>query len=105
MKLTQRYDQIGLFFRDDDGVGKGFPTHAENKTMGEEGDDGYDYGVFNFTELFSKALMKKAFGELSKDEQNKFVRKYDQKVSDHMPIWLRLKFTETSNKRKADEIK
>ena len=49
--------------------------------------------------------MKKAFGELSKDEQNKFVRKYDQKVSDHMPIWLRLKFTETSNKQKADEIK
>mmetsp|Transcript_4007 Transcript_4007/g.5815 ORF Transcript_4007/g.5815 Transcript_4007/m.5815 type:complete len:406 (+) Transcript_4007:81-1298(+) len=104
VKLTQRYDQIGLFFRDDDGVGKGFPTHSENKLMGTDDGVGHDYGVFNFTELFSKALTKKSFKELSKDEGRKFVRKYEHEVSDHMPLWIRLKFIETSNKRKFEEV-
>ncbi len=106
VKLTQRYDQIGLFFRDDDGEDIGFPTHSENKKMGTDGDVGHDYGVFNFTELFSKALTKKTFEELSRDEQRTLVKKYEHEVSDHMPLWLRLKFTKKPNtkKRRGEEL-
>mmetsp|Transcript_567 Transcript_567/g.641 ORF Transcript_567/g.641 Transcript_567/m.641 type:complete len:161 (+) Transcript_567:559-1041(+) len=74
VSLTQRYDQIGLFFRDDDGECKGFPTYSENKCMGKHG-HGPDYGVFNFTELFAKALTGKSFGELSKVEKKELVKK------------------------------
>jgi hypothetical protein len=106
VKLTQRYDQIGLFFRDDDGSNKGYPTHTELATMGKDGDNGPDYGVFNFTELFSMALLKKTYGDLTTDEQKSLVKRYEFEVSDHMPLWLRLKFVEkkpTTNKRKAEE--
>lgn len=107
IKLSQRYDQIGLFFRDEDGSGVGFPTHAENKNMGKVDEDGngYDYGVFNFTELFAKALTNESYKDLSKEEQTKLVKKYEHEVSDHMPIWIRLKFsTSPSKKRKAEEL-
>ena len=83
VKLTERYDQIGLFFRDDDGENKGFPTKEEHVTMGQD-PLGPDYGVFNFTELFAKALTGKSFLDLSRDEQKFLMKKYQHKVSDHM---------------------
>jgi len=99
VKLTQRYDQIGLFFRDDDGKGKGFPTHSERGTMGKD-PLGPDFGVFNFTELFSKAVTGKTYKELSGSEQKALVKKYENKVSDHIPLWLRLKLPENEMKRR-----
>merc|ERR1719491_1080206 len=66
--LTQRYDQIGMFFSDSDGEGRGFPTKKENVTMGKH-EDGPDYGVFNFTELFAKALKGESYTEMSKTSQ------------------------------------
>jgi len=84
VKLTQRYDQIGFFFREE-----GLPTHLDNDSMGKE-DRGPDFGVFNFSELFSQALHGKSFKTLTKAEQNELVKRYHHKVSDHMPIWVRL---------------
>mmetsp|Transcript_28689 Transcript_28689/g.41867 ORF Transcript_28689/g.41867 Transcript_28689/m.41867 type:complete len:407 (-) Transcript_28689:42-1262(-) len=94
VKLSQRYDQIGLFFRDTDGECVGFPTHAENKYMGKD-DNGPDYGVFNFTELFAKAVEGMSFKDMSKVQGTAFVRRFEHEVSDHMPIWLRLSLTPT----------
>lgn len=90
IRLSQRYDQIGLFFHDNDGLGKGFPTHKENKSCGQD-KQGPDYGVFNFTELFANALTGESFSMKSSVKQRVFARRYEHEVSDHMPIWLRLK--------------
>ena len=52
---------------------------------------GPDYGVFDFTDLFSIALNKgKALKELTKAESRAFIKRFEHSVSDHMPIWLRL---------------
>ena len=84
VKMTERYDQIGFFFRE-----KGLPTHLDNKKMGKQ-ERGPDYGVFNFTELFCKAIKGKSFSNLSKTQKEKFIARYEHKISDHMPVWMRL---------------
>ena len=94
VSLTQRYDQIGLFFRDGDGKGKGFPTYEENVDMGKD-KCGPDFGVFNFSELFSRVLTGDSFKSMSRVQQRGFTRRYEHEVSDHMPIWLRLKMTKS----------
>lgn len=82
--LSQRYDQIGLFFREE-----GFPVYSDNATMGDD-PQGPDYGVFNFTALFAKAVLGKSVDELTKSELSSFADRYEHKVSDHMPVWLRI---------------
>lgn len=84
VKLTERYDQIGFFFRED-----GLPTYLDNDNMGSEA-RGPDFGVFNFTELFAQATLGKSYGDLSSSEKKGLVDRYQHKVSDHMPIWVRL---------------
>jgi hypothetical protein len=81
---NQRYDQIGLFFKD-----TRLPAFDQNSTMGTNA-EGPDYGVFNFAELFCQAINHKSFGTLTKKEKESFVARFEHKVSDHMPIWLKL---------------
>ena len=50
----------------------------------------FDYGVFDFVNLFSEALHGKAFAKLSAAERKTLVARFEHKVSDHMPLWLRL---------------
>ena len=76
---NQTFDQIGLFFRED-----GLPTHVDNKNMGVL-EVGPDYGVFNFVKLFQDALGV---------EKKKLFPRFEHKVSDHMPLWLRLPLPE-----------
>ncbi len=91
-KLTETFDQIAIFTQDDR-LAKRLETrhtgHANKAAWGAE-PEGPDYGVFNFTELFAKALTGKAFHELEKAEQNALVKKFDFSVSDHLPIWFRM---------------
>jgi len=76
---SQTYDQIGLFSRD-----KRLPTFKDNETKMGKKPTGPDYGVFNFIELFATALGVP-------DEQRKdLIERSEHKVSDHMPLWLRL---------------
>jgi len=77
-RLTESFDQIGLFFRE-----QGMPTHLDNANMGENR-LGPDYGVFNFVKLFQDAL-----GVPTADLKKLYPR-FEHKVSDHMPLWLRL---------------
>ena len=83
-RLSETFDQIGLFFRD-----TRFPAHDLNSDMGSR-PEGPDYGVFDFVSLFAHALCGKSFGALSKSEKKVFLSKFEHKVSDHMPLWLRV---------------
>ena len=83
-RLSETFDQIGLFFRD-----ARYPAHDANASMGEN-PQGPDYGVFDFVSLFAHALCGTSFGSLSKVEKKALLAKFEHKVSDHMPLWLRL---------------
>lgn len=85
IRLNQTYDQIALFSHD-----KRLPTDKANKTAGANGVNGYDYGVFNFSELFAQALYEKSFTELNKIQQKTIIKKSENDISDHMPAWIRL---------------
>ena len=93
-KLNQTFDQLGAFYNDERlaPVATKEAGHVHPEVWGSPG--GPDYGVFNFTELFSRVLLKKRFHELAKAEANQLVRRYDFRVSDHMPIWIRLPLPE-----------
>ena len=83
-RLTETFDQIGLFFRD-----ARLPTHEQNRAMGTRR-EGPDYGVFDFVGLFARALRGKAFASLPKTQKKELLSKFEHKVSDHLPLWLRL---------------
>ena len=86
-RLTETFDQIGMFFRDDNAQ---WPTYKENDTMGNP-TDGADYGVFNFVQLFHDALGEDTpIDEMTSAQKQLFFSRFEHKVSDHMPLWLRL---------------
>ena len=87
-RMTETYDQIGLFSRDDR-----LPTFLDNPCMGKH-PRGPDYGVFEFVDLFSQVLRGKLWGSLTSTEQKSFVRRFQFEVSDHMPLWVRLRLPE-----------
>ena len=85
-RFSQTFDHIGLFCRD-----RRFPTHEDNPTMGSA-TEGPDYGVFNFVDLFAVALYGQPLAKLNftDEERTTFYSRFEHKVSDHMPIWLRM---------------
>ena len=83
-RLTESFDQIGLFSRD-----SRLPTFQDNATMGQDF-RGPDFGVFDFVNLFSDAVLGRGFADLSRSEKTEFLARFEHKVSDHMPLWLRL---------------
>ena len=83
-RMTETFDQIGLFSHDDR-----LPTFDQNATMGTN-PRGPDYGVFEFVRLFSDAVLGKAFDSLAGTEKSDFFARFQHKVSDHMPLWIRL---------------
>ena len=91
IRLNQTYDQIGIF-SGDERVGQRLETtpqgHTEHEQWGHAG--GPDYGVFSFTDLFADALHGKRFNALTKAQRTAFAKRFEHKVSDHMPIWLRM---------------
>ena len=72
-RMTQTYDQIGIFSHD-----PGWPRAEDNATAGQSSDDAFDYGVFRFTDLFAQA------------QQKALIKHCEHDVSDHMPAWFRL---------------
>ena len=83
-RLNETFDQIGLFFRHVD-----LPTFEDNENM-PINETGPDFGVFNFANLFSKAILGKTILSLNKTPKANFIARFEHKVSDHMPLWLRL---------------
>lgn len=85
-RQDQTYDQIAFFAAENENL----PTVNDNVKAGKAGPDGYDYGVFNFVELFSETLHGKPFQELSEAAQADLITRANADVSDHMPAWVRL---------------
>jgi hypothetical protein len=84
-RMSETFDQIGLFFRE-----SGLPTYLDNASMGQN-ERGPDYGVFNFVALFDDVMnTQKKLADMTDDEKKAFYGRFEYKVSDHMPIWLRL---------------
>ena len=83
-RMTETFDQIGLFNRD-----PRLPTYMDNATMGTEM-RGPDYGVFEFCNLFSEAILDRPYQDLSSTEKADLTARFEHKVSDHMPLWVRL---------------
>ena len=87
-RMTETFDQIGLFSHDER-----LPTFDQNATMGTN-PRGPDYGVFEFVRLFSDALLGKSVDSLTRSEKSDFFARFEHKVSDHMPLWMRLPLPE-----------
>ncbi len=94
VKLNQTFDQLAAFYNDPrlNPASTNLNGHVHPEFWGPNGPG--DYGVFNFTELFSRALKKASYGELAKADASQLVRRFDFRVSDHLPIWIRLPLPE-----------
>lgn len=80
----QTYDHIAFVGHDER-----FPNH-QHTPFARQTPDGFDYGVFNFADLFAEALHGVGVDNLSKTDRDALFRKFEHDVSDHMPIWVRL---------------
>lgn len=92
VRLSQTFDQIGIFSMDSR-LGERLETtptgHSEKEQWAKEG--GPDYGVFNFADLFACALNDgTALNDLQAAKRSDLIDRFEHKVSDHMPIWLRM---------------
>lgn len=86
-RLKETFDHIGLFFRD---TNKNWPKYNDNMNLGSK-EKGPDYGVFNFVKLFHEALkINNPLDQMSKTQKKNFYARFEHKVSDHMPLWMRL---------------
>lgn len=88
-RLSETFDHIGLFCRD-----TRFPSFTDNQSMGALR-IGPDYGVFEFTQLFSKALHGKRLGALTKSQKEDLFARFEHSISDHMPLWVRMPLPRT----------
>ncbi len=76
---TETYDHIA-WVADDSRL----PRGRHNSLAGTLGDDQYDYGVFNFTKLFTEA------GPGASPAGEPDYDRFSHDFTDHMPIWVRL---------------
>ena len=83
-RKTETYDQIALFSHD-----PRLPRPKDKSTAGAAA-GGFDYGVFNFSDLFAEALHGMTFLDLTKQRRGALIKKFEHDVSDHLPIWIRL---------------
>ncbi len=97
VRLTQTYDQIGVFSLDSR-VGGRLATTPEGHSSKEQwavAEGAPDYGCFDFANLFSRALAGgRNLEELVEAEgsgaRTRLIKRFEHRVSDHMPIWIRI---------------
>ncbi len=82
-RLTQTFDQIGIFSRDER------LKRLTNKNAGAN-PRGPDFGVFDFVNLFSEALHERPFAALTDTQRGALLARFEHQVSDHMPLWFRI---------------
>ena len=81
-RKSETFDHIGFFFND----GR-LPDHTKNDAAGK---NNYDFRVFDFVKLFAKATENTTIDQMTSSQKKSFFSKFEHKVSDHMPIWVRL---------------
>lgn len=86
-RRNQTFDHVAFFIDKNE---FGLPLSAANQTAGHNGPNGYDYGVFDFVNLFSEALHDKPIDDLTESQLETILEKARADVSDHMPIWVRI---------------
>lgn len=88
-RLDQTYDQIAFFAGARE---KALPNHKSAANIKDDPNT-FDFGVFNFAELFANATAGKTFHQIKSDKNafRTFSRKFEYSVSDHMPIWVRIR--------------
>ncbi len=86
---NKTFDHIALFSND-----PRLPRGRHNDLAGQ---DGYDYGMFNFKRLFMDA------GPGAGVDGEPAYEKFEHDVSDHMPIWMRLPVPSADQKLYDDE--
>ena len=87
-RTSQTYDQIGFFVAPNESR-LPFPHH--NANAGNNGPNGYDYGVFRFTDLIAKALHNRnTFAALTDAQQDALIPRAHADISDHLPAWTRI---------------
>lgn len=83
-RANQTYDHVAFFGHDER-----FPNHTHTE-LAHQTPDGFDFGVFNFVDLFAEALHGKPLAGLTAAQRKALYAKFEHDVSDHMPIWVRL---------------
>jgi hypothetical protein len=83
-RQNQTYDQIGLFGPD------GWIWSFDQNELLPSQAVGPDFGMFNFQELFARSLFQRPFRDLTAAEKDSMWARSQHKISDHMPIWIRL---------------
>lgn len=86
-RSNQTFDQIGLFLGAKE---VRLPNDLWTDRIGADHPDGFDYGVFNFADLFARALKNKPYASLTKARKDALGKKFEDSVSDHLPIWVRI---------------
>ncbi len=51
---------------------------------------GFDYRLFDFVGLFAEAIHGHPYKDLAASQKKTLIGKFENDVSDHMPIWIRL---------------
>ena len=88
---SQTFDQFGFFNgKDEARLPNDRWLQRIPKARTASRPDDFDFGVFDFAELFSRALNGKAYLQLDKSAKKALARKFEHTVSDHLPIWVRL---------------
>ena len=87
-RKDETYDQIGLF-----GSDEWVWSYDQNESLPNR-PTGPDYGMFDYQELFSKALFNREFCALTDPERKSIWEKSEYRISDHVPIWIRLPLPE-----------
>ena len=84
IRQTESFDQIAYFHRD-----PRLPLTKHNQLAGTSTEDFFDFGMFNFVELFEAA------GVIEPGADGLFdYTDFEHDVSDHMPIWVRMPIPE-----------
>jgi len=86
-RKNRTFDHIAFFI---DKKEKRLPIVGLNKVAGQDGVDGYDYGVFDFVELCAQAIYETSFHLLTSSKRKVLLGNVKADISDHMPIWVRL---------------
>jgi len=86
-RSNQTFDQIAFFLGARE---KRLPNDKWRALAAKPTVDGFDYNVFNFADLFSRALLDKPYVRLTSEEKNTLGKNFKHAVSDHMPIWVRI---------------
>ena len=86
-RSEQTFDQIAFFRASAE---ERLPDDRWRAVVDPGNPDGFDYGVFNFADLFARAIKGKPYQALTKAERSELGNQFQHSVSDHLPIWVRI---------------